>query len=307
MEPLDGIDLISEIKAINPYAICLVMTGASDARLINFVNEMEMTNIITKPIRPRHLAEQLRVAINKHRGATQQLDEIAISNRMDQCVALLGQSPEISQVRKQISELIHVHRPLFIEGPFGVGKPEVVKFIHNSGPYADSHIVVCRCKEMTSEEVEANLISADGEWGACIKEAEHGTLVLNHVECIPLEIQSVFAKHIKAFNEHCRIVLWANALIDDLLDVGEIDAELYFELTLDAIHLPALSERPIDVEEMVHFIAAAPEEFELGRTMKPAEVDFLAYKLRNSVPEGNLRGLIERVRVATQNLEGATS
>lgn len=307
MKPMNGIDLISEIRAINPDAICLIMTAFPDARVVKFVNEMDMSNVIPKPIRHGYLAEQLRIAVNKHRGATKQLGEIAISNRMDQCVALLGESLEISQVRKQISGLINVHRPLFIEGPYGVGKPEVVKFIHNSGPYADSHIVVCSCQDMTSEEIEANLISAEGEWGACIKEAEHGTLVLNHVECIPLEIQRVFANHIKAINEHCRIVSWANALIDDLLDAGEIDAELYFQLTLDSIHLPALSDRPIDIEEIVRFVASAPEEFGLERTMKPLEVDLLVIKLRTSVPAGNLRELIERVKRAAQEIQDATS
>lgn len=299
MEPINGIELVAEIRKINPKAACMIMTGYPDANLIDNMNQMQMSNIITKPIRPTNLTEQLRVAMNKHRGATQQLGEIALTNRMDQCVALLGHSYEICQVRKKVVELSNVQRPLFLEGPFGVGKADVIKFMHNSGPYADSHIVFCPCDDMTREEVEKNIISGEGKWGAYLREAENGTLVLNHVESLPMDLQPILAKQMKAISKHCRIVTWAHGMIDDLLDSGQIDTELYFELTLDTIHLPALSERPVDIEEIVRFIAASPESFGLERKMKSVEVDILVAEMRNCELKGNLRELIQRIKAAS--------
>jgi DNA-binding NtrC family response regulator len=305
MEPMNGIELVHAIRKINPKAACMIMTGYPDAKLIDNMNEMQMSNIITKPIRPTNLTEQLRVAMNKHRGATQQLGEIALSNRMDQCVALLGHSYEICQVRKKVVELSNVQRPVFLEGPFGIGKADVIKFMHQSGPYAESHIVFCPCQDMTREEVEENILSIDGEWGTYVKEAENGTLVLNHVESIPMDIQPVLAKKMKAIAKHCRIVSWAHESIDDLLNSGQIDTELYFELTLDTIHLPALSERPVDIEEIVRFIASSPEAFGLDRQMKPTEVDVLVAELRKCELKGNLRELTERIKAASHFVDAS--
>jgi len=294
-----SIELVNQIKEYDPDAVCLIMTGYPDAPLINYMNEMEMSHLITKPIRPSHLTEQLRVAMNKHRGATQQLGEIALSNRMDQCVALLGHSHEICQIRKQVVELSNGRKPVFIEGPFGVGKPDVVKFMHNSGPYSDSHIVFCPCQEMTRKEIEEEMLSADGDWGTYVKKAENGTLVFNNVESLPMDIQAALAKQLKAIAEKCRVITWANGTIDDLLDTGKINAELYFELTLDTIRLPALSDRPVDIEEIVRFIIASPEAFGIERKMKSTEIDLLVAELRKCELKGNLRELIQRIKAAS--------
>jgi len=299
MEPIDGIELVRRIKELDPYAACFIMSGKADARLVSFMTEMEMPTIINKPIRPSHLTEQLRFALHKQRGVIEQMSEVAFSNRMDQCIALLGHSYAICQVRKKVFELSNVHRPVFIEGPFGVGKPDLVRFMHRKGPVPQSRLVQCPCDKMTAEEIEAKIISIDGEWGSCVREASGGTLVLDHVESIPMPLQKVLAKHVSAIADHCRLITWANAMMDDLLDSGKIDPKLYFELTLDTIHLPALSERPVDIEEIVRFIVASPEDFGVRRKLKPTEVDLLVAELRKSPLKGNLRELIQRIKVAS--------
>jgi DNA-binding NtrC family response regulator len=90
-----------------------------------------------------------------------------------------------------------------------------------------------------------------------------------------------------------------------LLNSGQIDTELYFELTLDTIHLPALSERPVDIEEIVRFIASSPEAFGLDRQMKPTEVDVLVAELRKCELKGNLRELTERIKAASHFVDAS--
>lgn len=298
MEPIDGVDLVHRIRGIDPKANCLIITASPDARVNACMADLGLS-LITKPIRPTHLTEQLRVAFHKGKGATEQLDGIAISNRMDNCLALLGQSDQICRVRKQVAELLQVNRPLLIEGPFGVGKPDIVRFIHNSGPYAESRLVVCGCQDLSFEELEEKLIGRDGVFGSLVAEAEDGTLVLDHIESIPMDLQHVLALQMEALAQKCRVISWANARIDDLLQNGQIDEQLYFVLSLDTIHVPALSERPEDIEEIVRYVAASPESHKLKRKLIRTEVDLLVADLRRRELKGNLSELIEAIKAAS--------
>lgn len=298
MDPIDGTELIRRIHKIDPDASCLLMTGYLDARIHEFASEMELNDIITKPIRPMVLAEQLRLASNKQKGATPDLDKITISNRMDQCVALLGQSEKISRVREKVASLVKKNSPFLLEGPSGVGKPEIIQFIHHSGQYARSPLIFCHCKKLSPQELEQKLISRDGTIGSCVHEAKHGMLVLSHVDSVPLQLQPVLAKNISAFCEKCRVAILINALIDDLLEEGKICDELYFALSLDTVHVPALADRPEDIEEIVRFVAASAKQFELKHELPETEVNQLLADLKGSNWQGNLRELIEKVRLA---------
>jgi DNA-binding NtrC family response regulator len=298
MQPMDGIEFISELRKIDPNANCLVMTGYPDARINHFMNDIGLSNIITKPIRPKNLTEQLRVALHRHEGATAKLNEVTISNLMDDCIALLGLSEEICQVRKKIAYLLDEKKPLFIEGPFGVGKQELVDFIHKTGARADGQMVKHDCKEMSEEAIESKLVSGEGEWGSSIKAAKGGTLVLSQVECMPLAIQQIFARKMKEVANSCLVITWADGMLDDFLDNEQIIPELYFELTLNTIHLPPLSERPVDIEAIVRYIAASPDSYELARTLAPTEIDILVAELRREPLKDNIRELIQRVQEA---------
>jgi DNA-binding NtrC family response regulator len=298
MEPMDGIDLITELRKIDPHANCLVMTGYPDARINQFMDDIGLTHIITKPIRPKNLTEQLRVALYRHEGATAKLNEVTISNLMDNCIALLGQSEQICQVRKKIAHLLDDKKPLFIEGPYGVGKQELVDFIHKTGASIDSKMVKHDCKDMSLEAIESDLVSSEGEWGNSIKAAKNGTLVLSQVEYMPLPVQKVFARKMKEVANNCFVITWADGMIDDFLEKEQIIPELYFELTLNTIHLPPLCDRPVDVDAIVRHIAASTETYELARTLTPTEIDILVAELRRIPLKDNIRELIQRVQLA---------
>lgn len=300
MEPMDGVDLIRELREIDPDVNFLIMSGYPDARLNAFRAEIGLPSIITKPIKQANLAEQIRVALHRRLGATEKLSGISLSNHMDQCVPLLGQSPQLCNVRKQIADLLDDNNPIFIEGPFGVGKPCVARFIHNAGTYANSHLVECVCKGASSQELSSKLISEDGVWGSALHEAENGTLVLAHFEEIPLPIQRALAAEMKAISRKCRFIIWANAMLDDLLDEGRIDIELYYFLAFNTIHLPPLSERPVDIEEILRFLSSFPEKFGLERKLASTEIDILVAELRREELPGNLRELQDRMREASR-------
>ena len=296
MEPVKGTTLISQIRKIDPDARCILMSGYPDAELMQYLDSDERTKYIPKPIRPENLRERLRVVMNQHRGATESASGIALTNRMDQCVALLGESPEICKVRKRLAELITRTMPLILEGPYGVGKPEIAELIHRYGPFAESHFVEFDCTGVGEAEFQLKLVGADDEEGEVLKEAKDGTLVLRHLADLPMSCQAVLAAAFKRISKQTHVICILDETLDDLMDDGRLDDMLYFELSLDTLHIPALSERPVDVEAMVRFIVGNPERFELKRRLSSVEIDAQVAILRKTYLQGNVEELIRRVQ-----------
>ena len=302
-QPDDAIQLIQRMHAIDPQVRSIIMTASFDAELLDFLAETDSATFLKKPLRSSDLIEKVRVAARKDLGATEHLNAITMSNRMDQCLPLLGSSSKISRVREQIATLAPTRTPVLLEGPFGVGKPDIARFIHYSCGYSERELVLCACEEMDDQEIETRLLSSDGVWGTDVERAKHGTLVVRQIEAIPLAIQRVLTTQFDALTKHCRLVAWANSAMDDLLESGRIDTELYFKLSLHVIHLPALAKRPLDIDKTVRLISAEPEKYGLARAIRGLELDQVVAELRSRQLPGNLRELMQCLRKASQNQE----
>ena len=296
MQPVTGTLLISQIRKIDPQARCILMSGFPDADLMRYLDSDPRTKYIPKPIRPDNLRERLRVVMNQHRGATECTNGIALTNRMDECVALLGESPDICKVRKRLAELIQRTTPLILEGPYGVGKPEIAELIHRYGPFAESHFVEFDCTGVDETQFQQQIIAEDGSDGAVLQAAKNGTLVLRHIADLTMSCQAILAAAFKRISKQTHIICILDETLDDLMDAARLDDMLYFEISLETLHIPALCERPVDVEAMVRFVASNPERFKLERQLSPIEVDAQVAVLRKTYLEGNVEELVRRVQ-----------
>ena len=301
MEPLNGIDVVAKIRHVNPDAFCMIMTGYPDQIIRRFARDNDIFDLVTKPIGVGSLLETLRVALDRHGGATLQTSALALSNRMDRCLALLGESSLIGQVRENLCESITSKNPLLIEGPVGVGKPGIVRLLHDCGPYGESDFIECDCDRLEQDALSAQLIGPDGEWGESLENARNGTLVLYHPQALPLEIQKILALHFKAISASMRIISVAHLPLEDEMSKGRLDVQLYFEIAMETVKIPSLAERPEDVDAMVRSVATSPVRFALARLLSCAEIDTLAEKLSFYDLPGNQAELIERVRRQSQD------
>lgn len=296
MEPLNGIELVVLLKDFDREVECILMTGYPDARLMNFVHEHELSSIITKPIRPGNLRDQLRVALNRDRGATLTTSGIVLTHRMDDCLSLLGESIEICGVRKRISQLLDDTQPLLIEGPCGTGKLEIARFIHENGPFGESHYVECHCADMDLTALHGQLLGPDGSWGALLEVARKGTLVIDNIETLPIAIQQTFAREFRSICEEMHVICLADIPLEQLLDDGRLDEMLYFEISLEILRIPAVPERLMDVDDMVRFIAANPVRYRLERELRTVEIDALIAQIRRSSGVLNTESVRDQVR-----------
>ena len=296
MYPMNGIDVVAKIRHLNPDACCLVMTAYSDVIIRRFVRDNEIHQLVTKPIEVNALIETLRVALDRHSSETPQVDAVALNNRMDSCLALLGESALIAEVRGCLFDCVYSQSPLLVEGDAGVGKPCIVHLLHDYGPYGDGPFIELHCDQWDPDALPQQLINEQGQWGAALKASQGGTLVLYHPQALPLVLQRTLVQYFQQIADSMHVIIVGDVSLSDEVVAGRLDEQLYEKIAVQTVRIPSLSERPEDVCSMVHAVAISPARFGLARLLGREELEGLIEKIEQFDLPGNQAELIEWVR-----------
>lgn len=294
MEPINGIDLVHRFRAMDPAVNCIMMSGNPDGRLLDFLHESDLPDVITKPIKPNHLKDQIRISLGRSLGRTSQAHGVSLSLKMDRCLPLQGESLEIVQVRQQIAKYLKSPSGLIIQGSTGLGKPDLARFIHLNGMYANSDFHTLDCRDQSEAELGEWLMDGAGVLGRYLTGTARSTIAIAYPEAMPASIQEAFGNAFSELREQFQFIFLIETAVDQLMESGAIVDSLYFAFELETVYLPDLSERPIDVETIIRFIYANKEVF--GFEPPGGEgPDYSVATLRREPLARNIDELFERV------------
>ncbi len=273
MEPMSGLELAKKLREIDPKVEIIVVSGSPSAELTEYVQANELAPIVTKPITPSALINSAIICLERNRGRREVLCDVALSNRMDDCLPLVGNSSVCESLREEITKLIQSLEPFFITGPAACGKLQMAHFVHRQGAYGNSVCLECHCPQLSPIELSEALISPTGELGELLKKTVDGTLIIHNLECVPMELQKALADAFDRITAKTHLIFVSNAGLDDLLDDGQLEMSLYFKLSLLTLEVPGLGERTEDLSDLIRFICSTPEKFNLPAEAANADVD----------------------------------
>ncbi|MFJ5235399.1 sigma-54-dependent transcriptional regulator [Pseudomonas neuropathica] len=180
---------------------------------------------------------------------------------------LLGDSPPMRILRKQIDKLARSQAPVYISGESGSGKELVARLIHEQGPRASQPFVPVNCGAIPTELMESEFFGhRKGSFTGAVEDkpglfqaAHGGTLFLDEVADLPLSMQ---VKLLRAIQE--KAVRSVGGQQESVVDVRilcathkDLDAEvaaerfrqdLYYRLNVIELRVPPLRERRDDIE-----------------------------------------------------------
>ncbi|MEW6359896.1 MAG: sigma 54-interacting transcriptional regulator [Planctomycetota bacterium] len=231
----------------------------------------------------------------------------AVSQRYD-FTSIVGSSPAIQSVIEQIKKACNVDAGVLITGETGTGKELIARAIHYNGPRRGSEFVTVNCaaiaKDLQESEVfghEKGAFTGAGAGREGLAEiADGGTLFLDEIGDMPLDLQAKLLRLVE--NKEIRRVGASRAMIVDVRIVaatnkdlaaqardGNFRLDLYHRLNVLPIHVPPLSERREDIEEIAaHFLGMFCQS--MGKRVAgfdPRAIEIL----RNAPWPGNVREL----------------
>jgi DNA-binding NtrC family response regulator len=230
---------------------------------------------------------------------------------------LVGTSAAMERVRSQVRLAAGSNVAVLIVGPSGSGRQHVAKAIHYSQANDKGRLVPLSCSNLGADLLGSKLSALLGHqeevenrkrggWtgtlGAALDRST-GTLLLNDVDDLPIEVQTDLVARLARTPESLSIVSTAQAPLDVRAARGEFLPALASALSTIVIHLPPLAERREDVPLLAQMFLEElnATESKQVRGFSPEALDQLA---AYSWP-GNIDELAEIVRQSHERAEGA--
>jgi DNA-binding NtrC family response regulator len=230
--------------------------------------------------------------------------------------ALLGRSPGMMTVYKQIAHAASAEAPVLIIGESGTGKELVARAVHQHGNRSAKPFVPINCGALTETLLESELFGhIKGSFTGAIADAKGvfqtahtGTVFLDEVgEMSPAlqvkllrvlqegEVRSVGSS--RPAKVDVRIVAATNVDVERAVVDGKFRQDLFYRLGVVIINLPPLRERRDDIPLLIErFLKGACAKAGKQVDLTPEAIEALtAHQWPGNVRE--LENLIERLVV----------
>jgi len=210
---------------------------------------------------------------------------------------------------------------VLVLGESGVGKEEIVKFIHNNSKRKESKFIKINCGAIPENLIESELFGyvkgaftgADhkGKMGL-FEVANGGTLFLDEIGELPLQMQVKLLRVLqegeivrigdsKPIQVDFRLVAATNCDLEEMVDQGRFRKDLLYRLNVIPIEIPPLRERKGDIIGLVNtFLKAINDKYGWQKVISPEVYRFLySYAWPGNVRE--LKNCIERITVMSND------
>lgn len=275
----DGIQLLGDIKSVNPKTQVILMTGY--AEVVSAVNAMKKGafDYISKPFTPDEIVmildnalkaqvprdSDLRVThanpISEEKENGSSKNELPVKNLSDAKVV-----KGISEASQKLLEYIDLVAPtdmsVLITGESGTGKEVTAKAIHDGSKRKGSNFIAVDCgaipKELATSEffghIRGSFTGAVEDKMGNFEAANKGTLFLDEVGNLSYENQIQLLRALqerkikrvgstKEIEVDVRIITATNEDLTEAVEEGTFREDLYHRLNEFSIQIPSLEER----------------------------------------------------------------
>ena len=308
----NGLELVQHIqKRHNQVPVAMITAHGSLDTAIHALKAGAF-DFLTKPVDLTRLRELVSSALRLRAAPAE-------GNRIDH--RLLGSSPPMQALRKQIAKLARSQAPIYISGESGSGKELVARLIHEQGPRADQSFVPVNCGAIPSELMESEFFGhrkgsftgAHEDKPGLFQVANGGTLFLDEVADLPLAMQvkllrAIQEKSVRAIGGQqeqvvdVRVLCATHKDLNQEVAAGRFRQDLYYRLNVIELRVPPLRERREDIEEIANSVLRrlAESAAEPATLLPPHALAALkGYRFPGNVRE--LENMLERAYTLCDN------
>ncbi len=221
---------------------------------------------------------------------------------------LLGVSPVMEELRRQIAKCAESGAHVLISGPSGTGKELVAQNIHYTSQRRFENFVPVNCGSLPDELIESELFGyekgaftgANTRKLGLFEVANHGSLFLDEISELPLQAQVKLLRVIQEgeiekigrtekIKVDVRIIAATNKNLEGEVRAGRFREDLFYRLNVLHVLAPALCEFREDIPLLVdHFMKIF--SVEASRATPAFEPDAIRVLAHHDWP-GNVREL----------------
>jgi two-component system response regulator AtoC len=317
---MNGLDVLQE----------LIHNGKKNIIIITAFHDMDITikavkfgafDYIPKPIDVEELDRVIDKAL-KSSSSARTAEAVFIDPSLSYVEGkIIGKSRGMKEIFKAIGVLSENRITVLIEGETGTGKELIARAIHSNSPYREHPFRAISCSTIVGTLLESELFGhekgaftgASSSRKGKFELAGHGTIFLDEIEDIPLELQPKLLRFLQEkeferlggeekIKSNAKVIAATNKDLWKMIQEGTFREDLYYRLSVAAIKVPPLRERKSDIPLLVEHILRKIN-FQLGRGVRKVEEGALKKMTEYDWP-GNVRELENILTHAAINTQG---
>lgn len=263
---MDGMQVLEKMKKIDKDLIIIMITAYGGIKGAVKAMKSGAFDYITKPFDNEELILTLEKAL-KTQYLSREVDSLRkrLYEKAEKKV-VMGESPEIKKVLKQVEIIAPTNMSVIIQGKSGTGKELIANMIHQKSPRKDRPFIAIDCGAIPDTLVESELFGyekgaftgADFARKGKFEQADGGTLLLDEITNLSADAQAKLLRAIeerkiqhiggkKSIKVDVRIIATTNLNLLDAVSQGKFRDDLFHRLNEFQISLPSLSERKDDI------------------------------------------------------------
>ena len=258
MQPMDGLQLLGEIRVRLPQMPVLLMTAYGDVEKAVAAMRGGACDFLMKPFEPEALLAHVR------RYAATPLSEHDVIAADVRTQRLLDMADRVARSEATV----------LLTGESGTGKEVFARYMHDCSPRRAQPFIAINCAAIPENLLEATLFGYEkGSFtGAQVaqagkfEQAQGGTILLDEISEMPLALQAKLLRVLqerevervggkKAVQLDIRVLATSNRDMQAEVAAGRFREDLFYRLNVFPLEIPALRERPDDILPLAnHFL-----------------------------------------------------
>ena len=299
MPDMSGVDVLRRAKEIRQDIVGIMITAFKSTESAVEALRLGAHDYLEKPFDNELLKKKVRDALEQRR-----VPEYTI----------LGDSPQITEVRERITRVAPTNSTILITGESGTGKELVARAIHSQSKRSARPFVPLNCGALPETLLESELFghekgaftSADSTKKGLVEAAERGSIFLDEIGEMSLMMQVKLLRFLqeRRFRRvggteekdvDVRVIAATNQDLAKMVETGDFRRDLFYRVNVIKVDVPPLRERKEDILPLAqHFINKFNRQMgkELQGLAPSARRTLESYTWRGNIRE--LENVIER-------------
>ena len=267
----DGVSLLPRLLDREPAPTVLLITAYPSIDTAVRGMKLGARDYLGKPFSP----DELRLVVGRALAEDALRRDNTALRRQLALGGLIGESPPMLELRRTIEKVGPSDATVLVTGESGTGKELVARALHLASRRSAAPFVPVNCGALVGSLLDSELFGhvrgaftgADQTKRGLVVTADGGTLLLDEIAELPLELQPKLLRTLQAgevkpvggtetTTVDVRVIAATNRDLRAAIAAGELREDLYYRLAVIAIEVPPLRARKGDVALLARAFAA---------------------------------------------------
>src|ERR1700689_754391 len=264
-----GIDVLKTARLHNPDGAVILMSGRGSMETVMAATSGGAFDYLAKPFEMSQMIDTIKRAEKSFMGEEE--DEAAAIDDLPE-TEMIGSSPRMIEIYKQISKVAPTDATVLIEGETGTGKDLIARMIHRNSKRAAHPFVPVDCGAIAPSLLESELFGtlkgaytgADRDRLGVFEAANNGTVFLDEIGDIEFGFQLKLLRFLqereirplgspRARKVDVRVVAATNRDMQKMGDEQKFRDDLWDGRDVVRVSVPPLCERSRYIALVVHY------------------------------------------------------